>query len=57
MIALGKSNPLTQQVNLSLSVIFLGSFAFFMVVLLLEASEMENPIANHIAAIVEYENL
>ncbi len=53
---MGKNNPLTQQVNFILSVVFLGSFTLFMIVLLLEESEMENPIAAHMAAIIQHEN-
>lgn len=41
----------TQQVNFIISVIFIGSFALLGIVLILEKSEMENPIANHMAAI------
>lgn len=54
---MGRDNPLTQQVNFSLSVIFLGSFALFMIVLLFEASEMENPIANHMATVIVQQEL
>ncbi len=54
---MGKNNPLTQQVNFILSVIFLGAFALFMIVLLLEASDMENPIADHMAALVALEEI
>lgn len=54
---MGRENPLSQQINFSLSIIFVGSFALFMIVLLLEASDMENPIANHMAALVALEEL
>ncbi len=54
---MNRNNLLTQQVNFSLSVIFLGSFALFMIVLLLEVSEMENPIANHMATVIVQQGL
>lgn len=41
----------TQQVNFIISVIFIGSFALLGIVLMLEESDLENPIANHMAAI------
>ncbi len=52
-----KSNPLTQQVNFIVSVIFLGSAALLAIVLILEASDMENPIATHMARVMVYQNL
>lgn len=52
---MGKNNPLAQQVNFILSVLFLGSFALFAIVTILEASDMENPIAEHMTTLVEYE--
>jgi hypothetical protein len=41
----------TQQVNFIISIAFIGSFALLGIVLVLENSDMENPIANHMAAI------
>ncbi len=54
---MGKSNPLAQEVNFIVSVIFLGSAALLAIVMILEASEMENPIATHMAAIMEQNEL
>ncbi len=54
---MGKSNPLTQEVNFIISVIFLGSAALLAIVVILEASEMENPIATHMAAIIVQQEL
>lgn len=52
---MGKDNPLTQQVNFTLSVIFLGSVTLLAIITILEAAEMENPFARHNAAIEEYQ--
>lgn len=41
----------TQQVNFIISVIFIGSFALLGIVLMLEESDLENPIATRMAAI------
>jgi hypothetical protein len=49
------SNFLEQQVNFTLSIICVGSVALLAIVLMLEASEMENPIATRMATIIQYQ--
>ncbi len=46
---MGKDNFLTSQVNFIISVICIGSAALLGIVLMLEASELENPIARIMA--------
>ena len=46
---MGRDNPLTQKVNFSISVICLGLAALLGIVLMLEAAEMQNPIAEIMA--------
>lgn len=46
---MGNTNILSRQVNFSISVICIGSFALLGIVLMLEAAEMENPIAEIMA--------
>lgn len=52
---MGKNNTLSQQVNFSLSVIFLGAVALLAIITILEAAEMENPFALHKATIEDYQ--
>ena len=53
---MGRNNPLTQKVNFIISVCFLGSAALLGIVAILEASEMDNPIADHMATVAAYES-
>jgi hypothetical protein len=41
-----KNNPLLQEVNFIISVVFIGSVALLAMVSMLRASEMEDPIEN-----------
>lgn len=47
---MGGKNPLTQQINLIVSALFLGSFTLLTIVILLEALDEDNPVANMMAA-------
>jgi len=46
---MGNSNIFSRQVNFSISVICIGAFALLGIVLMLEAAEMDNPIAEMMA--------
>lgn len=46
---MGRGNVLTQQVNFTISVICMGSAALLGIVLMLEAAEMQNPVAEIMA--------
>ena len=45
-----RNTILTQQVNFVVSVFFIGSAALLACVLILNAAEMDNPIADHLVA-------
>jgi hypothetical protein len=52
-----KKNALNQQVNFILSVILMASAALLAIVLMFNAAEMENPIAEHLTVLAsELEN-
>lgn len=48
-----KKSALTQKVNFALSVVLMGSAALLAMVLMFNAAEMENPIAEHLTVLAE----
>lgn len=49
---MGRSNPLSAEVNFIISVVFIGSAALLGIVSILEISDNDNPIANILTATV-----
>lgn len=52
-----RTNVLAQKVNFFVAVLCMGSAALLAIVIMLEASEMENPIATRMAAIMVQQEL
>lgn len=53
---MGRDNTLTTKVNFVISIAFVGPTALLAIIALLEASGKDTPVADHMAAVMEYQD-